>query len=409
MASTSRGKWTGPNKDVYVRLFSRHLEDQTSKYPDICDLVPLLLGAETVQDSDKGEGRRVKSFIMDAEIVAVGLGGELLPFQTLTNRSRKDVDLGDVKVKVGVFAFDLMYLDGASLLKMSFRRRRQLLYSRFPSLDPTNPLIARFTHVKSLESTDPDEVAAFFELARSSKCEGIMVKSLDHHWETDVKVSKSSSSSSKDKENEDHQYQSEFKLEKLEDVVGEEMQMEEDGVAPAVQEIEIGKGVNGRGKALLSTYEPDKRCESWLKVKKDYVDGIGDSLDLGESFEKKRRLLLLCAVTDFRSLSSSSSSYACFLSVPIGAWHGMGRKAAWWSPILLAVYDEESGVYQAVCKCISGFTDAEYKSLRFERFVEGSETCYDARSQPCRQSYETGGLLPDVWFEPVECWEVSSP
>jgi DNA ligase-1 len=54
-------------------------------------------------------------------------------------------------------------------------------------------------------------------------------------------------------------------------------------------------------KTLPASYEPDKRADSWLKVKKDYLDNMGDSLDL----------------------------------VPIGAWHGSGRKAGWWSPILL--------------------------------------------------------------------------
>jgi DNA ligase-1 len=49
------------------------------------------------------------------------------------------------------------------------------------------------------------------------------------------------------------------------------------------------------------------------------------------------------------------------------AWHGMGRKSAWWSPVLMALYDAETGTYQAVCKCISGFTDTEYKSMKFER------------------------------------------
>ena len=43
--------------------------------------------------------------------------------------------------------------------------------------------------------------------------------------------------------------------------------------------------------------------------------------------------------------------------VPIAAWWGQGRKAGWWSPFLLAVYDEETGVYTAVTKCLSGFTE----------------------------------------------------
>ncbi|GFQ05120.1 DNA ligase 1 [Phtheirospermum japonicum] len=42
-------------------------------------------------------------------------------------------------------------------------------------------------------------------------------------------------------------------------------------------------------------YTPSKRSDTWLKVKRDYVEGLSDSLDL----------------------------------VPIGAWHGNGRKAGW--------------------------------------------------------------------------------
>lgn len=64
----------------------------------------------------------------------------------------------------------------------------------------------------------------------------------------------------------------------------------------------------------------DKRTSAWLKLKKDYVTGLGDSLDL----------------------------------VPIGAWHGNGRKVQWWSPILLAVWDPNAGKLVAVCKCMSG-------------------------------------------------------
>ena len=67
-------------------------------------------------------------------------------------------------------------------------------------------------------------------------------------------------------------------------------------------------------------YISDKRTSAWLKLKKDYVTGLGDSLDL----------------------------------VPVGAWHGNGRKAQWWSPILLAVWDPEAEKLVAVCKCMSG-------------------------------------------------------
>lgn len=424
------GKWVGKHGEVYVRLFSRHLEEMTEKYPDITDMIPVLMGLESEAESQGsgnaaskeidvasmenhisqvadvespsdaakgdaiplGEDGKITSFIMDAEVVAMGLDGELLPFQTLSNRSRKDVNLHDIKVKVGVFAFDLMYLDGQSLLKSSFRKRRTLLHTKFKPLSPRSPLIARFAHVRSCESTDPDEVAKFFQAAQEHKCEGIMVKSLDHHWETAPVVadhdkgnearSEKSDEPIKVTTKEDEEDEDEAapvgRLEKLGDEIEDDLAVSDDDDgrdgALSATSTQVGKGVNGRGKALLSTYEPDKRCESWLKVKKDYVDGLGDSLDL----------------------------------VPIGAWHGMGRKASWWSPILLALYDPDTGVFQAVCKCISGFTDAFYKELNV-RYAEGSETCVPARNgepPPGGYEFDTGNLLPDVWWKPSEVWEL---
>lgn len=107
-----------------------------------------------------------------------------------------------------------------------------------------------------------------------------------------------------------------------------------------------------RMKSLPATYEPDIRTSGWLKLKKDYVDGMSDSLDL----------------------------------IPIGGWHGNGRKARWWSPVLLALWDPETGCPVAVCKCMSGkwhgliketfdiisgsrsgFTDAFYIVSRIQR------------------------------------------
>lgn len=171
-----KGQWVGPQSDVYVRLFSRHLEDMTDKYPDINNMIPILMNVhqqdEDINLSDSEEIKRVNSFIMDAEVVALSLDGQLLPFQTLANRSRKDVELNQVKVRVGVFAFDLMYLNGKSLLKTAFRKRRSLLHQMLPPCEPQDARIARYNHVKSLESNQVDDVEEFFRQARLNKCEG---------------------------------------------------------------------------------------------------------------------------------------------------------------------------------------------------------------------------------------------
>ncbi|CAG8532430.1 5627_t:CDS:2, partial [Diversispora eburnea] len=111
-----------------------------------------------------------------------------------------------------------------------------------------------------------------------------------------------------------------------------------------------------------------KRIESWLKVKKDYVNGIGDSIDV----------------------------------VPIGAWHGNGRKAKWWSPVLLAIYNPETETLESVCKCMSGFNDQFYKEMKL-KYSKKNGTIL-THKKPYYDVAE--GLTPDVWFEDQEVWEV---
>ncbi|CAE6421544.1 unnamed protein product [Rhizoctonia solani] len=300
-------------KKVTVRLFSRHLEDMTQKYPDIVHMAQTLIS--------QSEGT-LNSFILDAEVVAIDPHmGVIRTFQELSNRPRKGVDLKDVKVVVCIYAFDLMHLNGEVLLDKPFRERRRLLRERFPPLVPEDPFCSRLAHAESVESEDGREVVEeFWEKAVASQCEGLMIKLLDN---------------------------------------GEVVEPAEKGGAPSK--------TKGRKKPLPATYEPDKRTSAWLKLKKDYVEGLGDSLDL----------------------------------VPIGGWHGIGRKAGWWSPILLGLWDTKDGEFVGVCKCMSGFSDAFYKALN-ERYSDEAGTC----SRTPYADINTNGLVPPVWFKPSEVWEI---
>ena len=320
---TCEYKYDGQRAQVHcgssgrVSIFSRHLELMTDKYPDLVAIVPRI----------RGDG--VSSFILEGEVVAVTQdSGQLLPFQTLTNRAKKNVEIGSIKINVCLFAFDLMYLNGEPLLNRPLRERRELLRSLFIEIPK------QFTWVKSIDATssDSEAVLTFFKDATDEKCEGIMVKVLDDVPKT----------------------------------VDSSLQVQE-SVTPASDPQDAAPEVKGKGRrrALLSTYEPDKRLESWLKVKKDY-SSFSDTLDL----------------------------------IPIGGWHGQGRKAKWWSPILLAVRNPETGCLEAVTKCMSGFTDKFYQSNK-EKYAEHGENVIS------RPGYVEYRGEPEVWFEPQEVWEVA--
>ncbi|KAL2860474.1 ATP-dependent DNA ligase [Aspergillus pseudodeflectus] len=319
---TCEYKYDGQRAQVHcddqgkVTIFSRHLEQMTVKYPDLVSLVPQIRGGS------------VSSFILEGEVVAVEQDtGELQTFQILTNRAKKNVEVGAIKINVCLFAFDLMYLNGTPLLDRSLRERRGLLRSLFAEIPN------RFTWVKSLDATsaDSETVLDFFKSATDSRCEGIMVKVLDN-----IPLGlPTSDNQGTDTSN---------------------TPAEGAGEKPT-------KGT--RRKALLSTYEPDKRLESWLKVKKDY-SASSETLDL----------------------------------IPVAAWHGNGRKAKWWSPILLAVRNPETGSLQAVTKCMSGFTDKFYQANK-DKYEQGSPNIIS------RPSYVEYNGEPDVWFEPQEVWETA--
>ncbi|KAH0827535.1 ATP-dependent DNA ligase [Lanmaoa asiatica] len=296
-----------------VNVFSRHLENMTEKYPDVVSLVRRMFA----------KAPDLRSFIIDSEIVAIDPNdGSLRSFQELSNRARKEVKIRDIKVPVCVFAFDLMYLDGEAsfiLLERSFRERRNLLRTWFPALTPGEPGTAHFGHVDSCESEQGREcIEEFWQKAVESRCEGLMIKLLDN-------------------------------IESLETVTHH-------------------KGKT-RKRPLPATYEPaDKRTSAWLKLKRDYVDGLGDTLDL----------------------------------VPVGAWHGNGRKAGWWSPVLLAVWDSTKEKLIAICKCMSGKLYCAIANDLTLRYPENSNNCSYHPFRDC----DIGGFKPDVYFRPREVWEI---
>ena len=283
-------------------IFSRNSEDLSKKYPDILAKLHTWVKDDT------------KSFVLDCESVAWDVEEKkVLPFQQLMTRKKKDVKIEDVKVKVCVFAFDLLYLNGEAIVEKSLRERRELLHKAFA------PVEGEFGFATSMDGQELDEIQTFLDESVKASCEGLMVKMLD----------------------------------------GKE-----------------------------SGYEPSKRSRNWLKVclpddshcqhfsitntlqiKKDYLSGIGDSLDL----------------------------------VVLGAYHGKGKRTSVYGAFLLACYNPSSESYETVCNIGTGFSEAVLEELHKNL----SELVID-RPKPFYSHSSGGQHQPDVWFEPRYVWEVKT-
>jgi DNA ligase-1 len=118
------------------------------------------------------------------------------------------------------------------------------------------------------------------------------------------------------------------------------------------------------------------RSNAWVKLKKDYLDGLGDSFDL----------------------------------VVIGGWRGQGRKNKWVSPVLVAARDPATGALGSVCRVMSGLKDEFYRE--FTTRMLGGEISDDRR--PPGSRLLRAGPAPGVvtgetckyWFNPEVVWEV---
>ena len=120
-------------------------------------------------------------------------------------------------------------------------------------------------------------------------------------------------------------------------------------------------------KLLGSIYKPSHRTNKWVKVKKDYLDALGDSLDL----------------------------------VVIGAFYGKGKRTGNFGGFLLAVYDDEEDMFRTCCKIGTGFSDEN-----LQLFYEQLSPLITANT--ARIVYNERTVKPDVWIEPKLVWEVKA-
>ena len=153
-------------KKLTAKVYSRNLEESSAKFPDV------ILAVLEAAHPD------VESCIIDSEAVGWDPAAKkLLPFQTLSHRARKSVSLDEVKISVCVFAFDLLYLNGESLINEPYKKRRQILHENFTPKEGAF-VFATYKNIIPGEG-EVSDIQPFLEEAVANQCEGLMVKTYD--------------------------------------------------------------------------------------------------------------------------------------------------------------------------------------------------------------------------------------
>ena len=116
-------------------------------------------------------------------------------------------------------------------------------------------------------------------------------------------------------------------------------------------------------KSLEGKYRAGMRGSNWLKLKREYRNELGDSLDL----------------------------------VVIGAFFGRGRRTGRYGTLLVATYNDENDTFSSICKVGTGFTDENLDQLY--QILSNKVTL--KKNQKINSEMES-----DVWFDPELVIEV---
>ena len=140
-----------------MRVFSRRLEEITHQYPEV--LTHLQKNLIT------------RSAIIEGEVVAIDPKTKhLLPFQVVMQRKRKlQIERYQKQVPVAFFAFDLLYLNGKSLLQTPLFQRKRLLAAHLKS--DAKAQIGDF-----LQTDVMSDVERYFHQATARGAEGVVIK-----------------------------------------------------------------------------------------------------------------------------------------------------------------------------------------------------------------------------------------
>jgi DNA ligase-1 len=140
-----------------VRVFSRRLTDVTQSLPEVVKAIKTNVKADEA--------------IVEGEVIAVDDRGHPIPFQHLMRRFKRVHEVRGMaeKIPVRLYLFDILFLDGESLISLPYVERRKVLAENAGKIALTTQIV-----------TDSKARAeAFLNEAMDAGHEGLMAKKLD--------------------------------------------------------------------------------------------------------------------------------------------------------------------------------------------------------------------------------------
>jgi len=140
-----------------VRIFSRRLTDVTKSLPEIVEIAR--------------KDVKAKEAILEGEVIAVDSHGYPVPFQHLMRRFKRVHAIEDMaeKIPVELHLFDILYVNGESLISIPYLQRRQILAENVGGIPLT----------KQIATDKTEEAERFLKQAIDAGHEGLMAKKLD--------------------------------------------------------------------------------------------------------------------------------------------------------------------------------------------------------------------------------------
>jgi DNA ligase-1 len=164
-ASAFEYKYDGARVQIHkqggdVCIFSRRLSDVTESLPEVVKAIKQNIAAQSI--------------IVEGEVISLDAAGFPIAFQHLMRRFKRVRGVTGMaeKIPLTLYLFDILYLNGESLINKTYLMRRQILSQNVGSISLSEQIV----------TDQPAHAQVFLQEALAAGHEGLMAKKLDSSY-----------------------------------------------------------------------------------------------------------------------------------------------------------------------------------------------------------------------------------